>query len=403
MSFRVPLGYQDISTEDKVAVLDVLNSNQISPGPKVRQFEQAFAKVHRAQHGLFVNSGTDALRIALSACKEKFGWQDGDLIAVPTITFVATVNVVLQCGLKPLFIDVGQSSYNMNADRLQSFLHNSPNHYASLRAIMPVHMFGQPCEMDHFKKIAKKWKLKIIEDSCECIGMAPLQGDIACYSTYVCHMISTGVGGLALTNDDDLALLMRSYANHGRSIEHIPGFVHSPDIKKRFLFDRIGYSSRMTEMEAALGLGQLKRLTTYIARRQVIAQLLYKGLWKFSQLVLPEVHPDHGFMMFPITLADKYRSWDKWDLCQFLEDHGIETREMLPLINQPCYKFLNIEEENIAPWINETGFYIGCHPGMTEADVRYVIDAFGAFFNAQKKSRSSSKAKSLRATQRVAA
>jgi dTDP-4-amino-4,6-dideoxygalactose transaminase len=388
MNFRVPLGYQDITWEDKIAVCDVLESGQLSPGPKVREFENAFAKRHDARHGLFVNSGTDALRIALSACKERFGWKDGDLIAVPTITFVATVNVILQVGLKPLFIDVGQSDYNMNDERLEVFIRNSPDHYAQLRAIMPVHMFGQPCRMTVFKKLAKKYGMKIIEDSCESIGIAPLSGDIACYSTYVCHMISTGVGGLAITNDDDLSLLMRSYANHGRSTNYIPGFSQCTDIKKRFVFDRIGYSSRMTEMEAVLGLGQLKRLDGYITSRQEIAERLYDGLFKFKHLILPEVHSKHGFMMFPITLHTVYkRSWNKWNLCKYLESRGIETREMLPLINQPCYKSLEIDESShsVAQWINETGFYIGCHPGMTDADVRYVIEAFGEFFNAQKK------------------
>lgn len=381
---RIGVGALEITDSDKRAVMAVLDSNQLSPGPKVKEFEQAFAKSHGAPFGLFVNSGTDALRIALAALKEAEGWPDGQQVIVPALTFVATANVVLQLNLKPLFVDI--SAFDFNLDRHLFWKACRTN---DLVAAIPVHLFGQPCRMAgrsypfSVMETARERGLKVIEDSCECMGVSKVAGDIACYSTYVCHLISTGVGGLAITKNPRYAEIMRSLANHGRNLDGMEG-----DLEARFKFDRSGYSCRPTEIEAVLGLAQLKRLQDVIKRRRVIAKTFNEAWGAYPDLVLPFFEPQdpHAFMMYPIVLREG-SDIDKWDFCHFLEKAGIETREMLPLINQPCYKHLNIDASQfpVADWVNRNGFYIGCHQTMSEDDVGYVIETFRRFLDGREK------------------
>lgn len=381
---RVRVGSHSVTQDEREAVNAVLDSNQLSPGRQVKRFEDVFAKRHGAEYGVMVNSGTDALRIAVAALKELYKWPKGSKVLVPAVTFVATVNVILQNDLVPVFVDIDPWDYGFDRDRL---LEGSNK---AARCVMPVHLFGKPSTMSgsiypfSVKEQAGWYGMRVIEDSCECMGVADLVGDVACYSTYVCHLISTGVGGVAITRRKQVAEVMRSLANHGRSVDHIPGHKTSKDITKRFVFDRIGYSSRPTEIEAALGLEQLKHLDGAIKRRRKIAEMLTEGLDDFGvELSLPvgRAFDESAWMMYPIVVQ-KWAGFTKWTLCNYLEANGVETREMLPLINQPCYKFLNIDQKQFpnATHVNKNGFYVGCHPGMTDDDVAHVIGVFREFF-----------------------
>lgn len=374
---QIKVGSLLVTPADKKLINEILDSNQISPGPVVRAFEDAFSKSHGAKYGLFVNSGTDALRVALATMKEVHGWKDDDLVAVPAVTFVATVNIILQCRLKPFFVDVSMYDFNLNPWNLERRMESK---IERLRCVIPVHLFGKPCDAKVYE-LAKKYNLKVIEDSCETMGVQGIQGDIACFSTYICHMISTGIGGLTITNDKGYAQIMRSYANHGRNIAYLPGRVPCKDITKRFQFDRIGYSSRVTELEAALGFSQLADLPKSIARRREIAAKLNHGLRHCRDLVLPGLPDKHAFMMFPLCIKETSLI-KKWELCRYLEKRRIETRELMPIVGQPCYQFyfdLDPQEFSVAAWVADKGFYIGCHPGMTDADVNYVVDVFETY------------------------
>lgn len=381
-------------------ILEVLDSGQFSPGKKVRELEERLAKLHQAKHAIFVNSGTDALRLSLLALKEKYSWPDGSLVLVPALTFVATVNVILQAKLAPMFADVGMNDYLINPYR---YGHNSicaedPVAWKKLKCVLPVHLFGQACGEKIFE-LARRYGLKVLEDSCETI-LNPLRGDASCHSTYMAHHLTTGVGGFALTNDDKLNLLIRSYANHGRDTAYLPGYAKIPLSKallqRRFKFNRIGYSCRATEFEAALGLAQLDDLATNVAKRQNVGQSLLKALDLFPDFSLPRMILDtdkdlhstlrrHTFMMFPIVIAQTSRL-DKYDLCLHLEKHGIETRDMMPITNQPCYAEMFYEENpnshqggsayGVSGQINKDGFYIPCHQGMTNKDVDYIAQVF---------------------------
>lgn len=352
------------------AVHEVLKSGWLSPGKNVQAFEHQIAHLHDNQYGVMVNSGTDALRIALLALKEKFGWADGDEVIVPAVTFVATVNTILQANLKPLFCDVSMYDFNINPYNVIRRFFEQGHGFEKIRAIVPVHIGGRVCDMDVLLKIAQDHHLKILEDSCEAIGVPGIgQGDITCFSFYMAHLVTTGVGGMAITRDQELARLMWSYANHGRREA------------KGFIFDRIGYSSRGTEFEAALGLAQLPKLPNQIERRRLVCQVLYDALKDLDDFnVMP---PGSSACMFFPVMIQETSLLNKVRVMEHLAGHGIESRELLPLINQPCYKNLIDRPEGfaVAQAINERGFYIGCHQDLTQACLDKTISVFKDYFS----------------------
>ena len=185
------------------------------------QFERELASLHDCRFGLMCNSGTSALQIALAALKEVHGWKDGDEVLVPALTFVATSNVVLYNGLTPVFVDVEPDYYELDAAKIEARITERT------RAIIPVHIAGLPCDMDPIMEIAARHGLRVVEDSCETMfsrykGKAVGSfGDIGCFSTYAAHVITTGVGGLCVTSDPELNVILKSLMNHGRDSIYI--------------------------------------------------------------------------------------------------------------------------------------------------------------------------------------
>lgn len=374
---QIRLGHSAVPETAEKAIRGVFRSGQYSPGRKVREFEEQWARRHGAKHAIFVNSGTDALRLSLLALKEKYGWRDGSGVLVPALTFVATVNTVIQANLTPVFCDVGHADFLMNP---YNYGHDStgreePWEWRSLKAVMPVHLFGQRCG-DKIYALAKKYKLKVIEDSCETILNKP-RGDVSCHSTYMAHHVTTGVGGFAVTNDNGLNMLIRSFANHGRSTGYIPGYkslgLGKDLIRKRFRFDRVGYSCRGTEFEAVLGISQLKNLEENMEkRRKVFVKLaeMFVDLGDFQTVGVD----NNTCMMFPVVILEGSRK-NRDAVCLKLERAGIETRYMMPITNQPCYRdFFKEDRFSVADGINKRGFYVPCHEGMTPKDVQRIRD-----------------------------
>lgn len=393
---QLGVGDATIGDLEKAYVLDVLNKNRLSYGPYIATFEREFARLHERRYAMFCNSGTSALHVAVHALKETFGWRDGDEVIVPALTFVATSNVVLHNGLRPVFVDVDPLYYEIDPLKIEEKI--TPK----TRAIVPVHLFGQPCDMDPIMDIASRRGLRVLEDSCEAVFVRykgrPVGswGDIACFSTYVAHLIVTGVGGLATTNDDALAVMIKSLFNHGRDGIYLSMDDDRTDdprklfdvVSRRFAFIHLGYSFRGTEMEGALGLAQLRRRDEILGGHQRNAAYLTEGLKHLGDhLQLPQVRPgnEHAFMMYPIVVRHPRVNRD--ELIFFLEANNIETRYMLPLLNQPLYRkiFGEIEHEYpVAAQINRNGFYIGCHQGLSADDLDYIIDTFDEFFDAQR-------------------
>ena len=389
---RIGVGHFYATDQHKANVMDVLNSHRLSYGPYSKKFENIFAELHGVKFAAFCNSGTSALQIAVATLKETEQWNEGDEILCPALTFVASSNVIIMNNMHPVFVDVEEEYYGIDPQKIEEKI--TPR----TKAIMVVHLFGQSCDMDSIMNIATKYNLKIIEDSCETMYASykgkPVGsfGDISCFSTYVAHLLVTGVGGFVCTNKPEYARLNKSLINHGRdniylSIDDDKGKSKEElkeIIKRRFKFIRLGYSYRATEMEAALGLAELERREMDLVNRKEQAEFLLRELSDLSEyLRLPKVREGatHSFMMFPIVL--KNPNVTKENLVYFLEENGIETRDMLPLINQPFYieKYGELESKYpITAHINKNGFYIGCHPGLTRENLAFIVSKFREFF-----------------------
>ena len=386
----IGVGTMNVSPRAKALVNEVLDSNRLSYGPMTQAFEAGFAQAHACRFGVMSNSGTSALLVALAALKELHGWADGDEVILPAVTFAGTVNIVFHARMRPVLVDVDPIHYELDPEKIEAAV--TPR----TRAVIPVHVFGQPCDMDHVLELARRYGLRVIEDSAETMfatyrgrSVGSL-GDIGCFSTYAAHLLTTGVGGLNTTDNPEYADKLRSLINHGRDSTYLnidDDDRKSPEelrriVSRRFSFVSLGYSFRLTEMEAALGLAQLEVGTELIAvRRKNAAYLTRKLSGHEAFLQLPRIRTgcEHSFMMYPIVLRER----EKDALVNFLEQNRVETREMLPLTNQPLYRrLLDIGETDypVAGWINRSGFYIGCHQDLTLADLDRIVELFDRFF-----------------------
>lgn len=386
---KITLGHLDISPKGKEYANDALNSNRLSAGKYTKRFESEFANLHGCNHGVFCNSGTSSLQIALAALKEVHSYKDGDEVIVPATTFIATSNIVLQNGLKPVFADVNPRTFNIDPGEIIKRI--TPR----TRCIIPVHLFGLPADMPNIMKIARALDLQVIEDSCETmfadINTVPVGcfGDIGCFSTYVAHLIVGGVGGLVTTNHSRYAELCRSLMAHGRDSIYTNIDADDSDdpalrrqmIERRYSFDRVGYSYRATELEAAIALSELERYKTNIGTRRENASYLTFLLSDIPVLQLPWIplNYTHSFMMFPMVL----KIGDRDTLLMHLEENGIETRYLFPLLSQPVYRKMFPGLENQYPnaqHLANQGFFIGSHQNLTREDIRYISDVIHSYF-----------------------
>ncbi|MCG3196532.1 MAG: GDP-perosamine synthase [bacterium] len=387
---QIGVGGFKIGEAERRYLGEVIDSSRLSYGPMTERFEAEFARLHDCRYAVFCNSGTSALHIALAALKERGGWADGDEVIVPAVTFVASSNIVLHNGMKPVFVDVERDTYNLDPTKIEAAI--TPR----TRAILPVHLFGQPASMEGIWEVARKHNLVVFEDSAETMFARYKEqsvgtlGDIGCFSTYVAHILVTGVGGFATTNDPELAILLKSGMNHGRDSIYLnidddkgkTGEQLFKVVERRFKFVRLGHSFRCTELEAAIGLGQLEQAEMFLARRRTLAKRYTGGLSSLAERIqLPRPREDrtHSYMMYPMVLREE----SKWDLVRYLEERNIETREMMPLVSQPVYRALfgDIEDQYpVAKWINESGFYVGCHPYLADEEVDYIISQIHEYF-----------------------
>ena len=396
---KIGIGWAFISDNGRRRVQEILEASRLSQGPLVYQFEKEFAKLHEQKYGIALNSGTSALHVGLEAMKEKFGWKPKSKVLVPAITFIASSNACLHAGLEPVFVDVDAKTYNIDPKLIEEKID------ADTVAIMPVHLFGQPCEMDPIVEIAKKYNLKIIEDCAEAhfatykgktVGSF---GEVAGFSTYVAHTITTGVGGLVTTNDRELMEISRSLLAHGRACTCEKCVASDPrvvcplrsktEMDKRFMFIRLGYSYRIGEFEGVIGLDQLENKDFIMGTREANARYLTEHLQDAQDYLQLPYYPDyvtHSFMMYPIAIK-KNAPFTRRDLTQWLEKNNIETRPMMPLLNQPIYKklFGDIEKNYpVAEWINRYGFYVGCHHGLKREQLDKILNCINDFLKEKK-------------------
>lgn len=363
-------------------IADIMATGRISYGKYSKQLENMFANIHRCRYGVLSNSGTSSLQVALQALKEMHGWKDGSEVIVPALTFVATANVVLHNRMIPVLVDVDPTSYNISVKQTMQEIEYRG---ADVKAIMPVHLFGQPADMLNLHNrlsamsFAPRHRPKVIEDSCEAV-LANHQGhpvgswsDVGCFSFYMAHHIQAGVGGIGITDNPDLARKMRSLVNHGMVCDTLDGLEFDPS--RDFVFESVGHSFRMTEFEAALALSQLPELPNMVKTRQENAEKISLSLVANDledRLQLPAIAPGntHSFMMYPIVCRQEGH---RDAIRKHLHEVGIGSRLMLPLTNQPVYRGLfNEADYPVTANINRNGFYVSCGPNLTNEDIAAI-------------------------------
>jgi len=388
---RIPFGTVSITEKTKTLIMDCLERGRISSGQLVRRFEEEIAALMGVKEAVAVSSGTDADMLALAVLHD-LGATRGDEVIVPALSFVATGNAVLHAGFKPVFVDVDLNTLNIDPEKIEDMITERT------RAIMPVHLMGKPAEMDTIKALAQKHNLLVIEDAAEAYGAVykgkniGTLGDMAAFSLYVAHIITTGEGGVVLTNNEQYAEILRSLRAHGRAckckkcISNISsGYCEKrfSDEKRgdiRFHFERVGYSSKMNELEAAVGLGYLDRYDEILSKRRrnlltmiELFQQFHEYIWTFRE----EEHEQIGPHAFPFVVREN-APFTRNQLMLHLERNGIDARTLFSSIPTQCggYEFLQYKAGDCpnAEYIGRNGIHIGVHQNVTEADIIYFIE-----------------------------
>lgn len=365
-------------------IYGALDSGRLTRGRMHAEFESQFSSKHGTKYAVFVNSGTSALQLSIQALSIIYKWPKDAEVIVPATTFIATANAVINNGFKPKFVDVHPLTFNMYGLKVTEALNKNT------RAIIPVHLCGLPVDVKEIEDVLANYDINnvhIIEDACESLlvkhgkRQVGALGDIGCFSTYMAHILTTGVGGMVTTNQAHIYEMVRSLMNHGRDPSYRD--IDNPGpIRNRFKFMHNGHSFRSTEMEAAIGLAQIQGISKAIKKRQENAEYLSKALHGMHGIGFQYV--PHGresaYMMFAIVVLDGSR--DK--LVEHLEGCGIETRDLPTLINQPALKkypeLVSRGKFPVSYTLATKSFYVGCHESLSKEDLDYLAYSIRRFY-----------------------
>lgn len=353
----IPIASPVISEEEIEAVKEVLNSRMLSQGPKVEKFEEEFAEYIGVEYAIATNSGTSALHTALAS--SEIG--KGDEVITTTFSFVSTASCILMQGAKPVFCDIDQRTYNINPDEIERRLSNRT------KAVIVVHLYGQPCEMKRVMEICKDHNLALIEDACQAHG-AEYEGQkvgsfgVGCFSFYPTKNMTTGEGGMITTNDDKVAKMARIIRDHGQ--------------KERYLHEILGYNYRMTDIAAMLGLTQLKKLDWFNEQRINNAMYYNKKLTNKSiQKPFIADKVKHVFHQYTIRVKER----DKF--LTHLETNGIGYGVYYPtsIHKQPMFSEYNKLTLPEAEHACEEVVSIPVHPALDKGELEYVVGVMNAY------------------------
>ncbi|MDW7776906.1 MAG: DegT/DnrJ/EryC1/StrS family aminotransferase [Methanosarcinales archaeon] len=319
----IPLAQPDIGEEEILLVNEVLRSGWLSMGPKVGEFEKRFADYIGTKHAIAVNSGTSGLHLCMNAIDIK----KGDEVITSPFSFVASSNSILFEDGTPVFVDIDPYTLNMDAEKIEAAITDNT------KAILPVHVFGQPCEMDAIMDIAKEYDLAVIEDACEAVGAeyngrkAGTFGDASVFAFYPNKQMTTGEGGIVVTDDDNIATLCRSLRNQGRSedgewLNHV----------------RLGYNYRLDEMSCALGIGQLNRIDELLEKRAWVAEEYTRQLSDVVGITTQYLDPKVMMSWF-VYVVQISKEINRNKVLEYLKEHGVSCRPYFtPIHLQPFYK-----------------------------------------------------------------
>jgi len=395
---KIPFGTMSITEKSKKLINEILESKRVSSGKHVREFEKKFSQLIGTKEAVALSSGTDAVALALTVLYD-FGAERNDEIIVPALSFVATGNAVLQAGFKPVFVDIEKETLNIDPKKIESAITEKT------RAIIAVHLMGKPADMNSIKDIAKKYKLFVIEDAAEAHGTVykgkniGTLGDMAAFSLYIAHMITTIEGGIVTTNKPEFAEILRSLRSHGRAckcaqcvLNTNSGYCqkrfnneYGGDI--RFIFERIGYSAKMNEIEAAVGLGNIEIYSEILQKRRQNLIYLMSKFKKFKPLLVSITEGSDemiGPHAFPVIIQEN-NNFSRDDLVLYLEKKGIDSRSLFLSMPTQCsgFKFLgySLGEFPNAEYIGRNGLHIGIHQDIEKEDLDYFIETIEEFLS----------------------
>ena len=361
MAPKIPIARLELSRKEIDAVRRVLKSGQLRAGPVAEKFEAEFARRSGARFAVAVNSGTSALFLASSALLKP-----GDEAIVPDFTFVATASMVMAAGARPILADIDPETFNLDpADAERRIT-------ARTRAIIPVHLYGRPADIGRLLRLARRYKLKIIWDAAQAHG-ARYHGhdvgsfpDVVCYSFYPSKNMTVGEGGMLLTAKARLAQELRLMRSHGE--------------RTRYRHFRLGYNFRLTDVAAALGLEQLRRLETANRRRRRNAAALARGLAGIPGLGLPSERDDIDpvYNSFTIRLDPEWIGMSRDEFRVELARRGVETavHYPFPLHRQPLFRGFGVDQDfPVSTRLSKTVLSLPVHPALTRRDLRRITEA----------------------------
>lgn len=389
MAVKLPIRYggavtgiRELYAVIKSAVKSTFSGNwQIAE--ESEKFVQEACEFLGVKHGLICNSGSSAGMLALNALE----LPKGSHVIIPAVTFPTIFNIIVQSGLKPMVVDCEVGTYNLDLEQVESAL----KAHKTIKAIIAVHAVGNPVDMPKLMEIAKTYDVKVIEDNCDGWGGSidgkklGTFGDVSFTSFHAAHIVSMGVGGGVFTNDENIARNAGMYRDWGRqanlSYRKNEDFPKLPkDQNPRFIYEKLGFNFNLLELQPAMGRVQLRKTESIKAKRLENFNKLYQALSKHSELILPRWNGEPCWFSFPLSIKRNREEMIDW-----LEKHQIETRSMFAgnILKHPAYEGMQIDQfgdlKN-SNWILEHSFWVSCHPRLSKADMKYLIDTFDAFF-----------------------
>ena len=381
MTTMIPYGRQNINQADIDAVVEVLRSDFLTQGPVVPEFEKAVAVYCHANHAVAVNSATSALHIACLA----LGVGKGDLVWTSPITFVASANCALYCGAEVDFVDIDPQTYNLSVDLLKEKLFHAEEAGKLPKVVIPVHLCGQPCDMEGIHALSQQYGFKIIEDASHAIGGRykgePIgncrYSDITVFSFHPVKIITSGEGGMALTNDIKLAKHMRLLRSHGITSDIAE--MHSRPSEELWNYQQIdlGFNYRMTDFHSALGLSQMQRLEEFVAKRHFLAKR-YDNMLSDMPVLTPWQHSNgySSYHLYIIRLKlDEIKKTHR-QVYEALRAAGILVNlHYIPVYRQPYYEMMGFKLGYCAQaeLFYSEAISLPMYPGLTEDQQDYVV------------------------------
>jgi len=363
----IPVSAPLIGEEELENVVDCIKRGEISGTVKddyIEKFESCVCQQCGKKYGVATTSGTTALALAVASLNIK----SGDEVIVPAFTNIATAFAAVYVGAKPVFVDSEALTWNIDPNKIEEKI------TSATKAIIPVHIYGHPADMDSIMKMAKKHNIYVIEDAAEAQGATYKDkavggiGHIGCFSFYANKLITTGEGGMVVTDDIDIAEKARLLRNLAFSS------------REKFLHKYIGYNFRMTNLQAAIGVAQMKRLETHCNMKRQIAQKYHDRLSKVPKLQLPVemAWAKNVYWMYGVVLRQETPTRD--DIRTKLEAKGIETRNFFrPLHRQPAFLDLGISSKEdslpVSELLGQRGFYLPSGPALSDTQIDFICDA----------------------------